>query len=143
MKKRFTFYVSGSGISPRADVVTNEEKAVAIEHALRHAASAAADRVTPRRVRESILLDASAPAFEDGYSMIEASRFAEAKAIWERAMRNGGARSAPLRFNLGAICEAMGDRRAAELHYNAARQLNPDEPRYAQEVKLFARRGSP
>ena len=50
------------------------------------------------------------------------------------------ARSAALRFNLAAVNEALGDRRAAELHYNAARQLAPAEPRYASELKLFMRR---
>ncbi len=141
MKHQSTFYASGSGVSARVDVVTEEERARAIEHAARHAASEAAARITPRRVRESIVLDESAPAFEEGFAMIEASRFAEAKAIWEGALRGGGVRSAALRFNLGAITEAMGDRRAAELHYNAAKQLAPGETRYATELKQFARRG--
>jgi tetratricopeptide (TPR) repeat protein len=141
MKHQSTFYSSGSGVSARVDVVTAEERARAIEHAARHAASEAADRITPRRVRESIVLDETSPAFEEGFAMIEASRFAEAKAIWEGALRGGGVRSAALRFNLGAITEAMGDRRAAELHYNAAKQLAPGEPRYAMELKQFARRG--
>jgi hypothetical protein len=141
MKPQSTFYASGSGVSSRVEAVTAEERAEALEHAARHAASEAADRITPRRVREAIVLDDTAPAFEEGFAMIEASRFAEAKAIWEGALRGGGARSAALRFNLGAITEAMGDRRAAELHYNAARQLAPGEPRYAAELKQFQRRG--
>lgn len=143
LKHQSTFYAGGSGVSPRVDAITQEETRVAVEHALRQAASDAADRITPRRVRESITLDDTAPAFEEGFAMIEASRFAEAKAIWEGAMRGGGARSAALRFNLGAILEAMGDRRAAALHYNAARQLAPDDARYANEVKRFAQRGRP
>jgi tetratricopeptide (TPR) repeat protein len=141
MKHQSTFYASGSGVSPRVDVVTAEERERALEHAARHAASEAADRITPRKVRESIVLDETAPAFEEGYAMIEASRLAEAKAIWEGALRRGGARSAALRFNLGAITEALGDRRAAELHYNAAKQLAPGETRYAAELRQFARRG--
>jgi tetratricopeptide (TPR) repeat protein len=141
MKHQSTFYASGSGVSARVDVATAEEREHALEHAARHAASEAADRITPRRVRESIVLDDTAPAFEEGFAMIEASRFAEAKAIWEGALRRGGARSAALRFNLGAITEALGDRRAAELHYNAAKQLAPAEARYAAELRQFARRG--
>ena len=131
-----------SGTSPRVEELTGEESARAIEHAVRNAASEAADRITPRRVRESIELDARGPAFEEGLAMIEAGRFAEARAIWERALRTD-ARSAPLRYNLGAVCEAMGDRRAAELHYGAARQLSPGEPRYTNELKMFVRRGRP
>jgi tetratricopeptide (TPR) repeat protein len=141
MKHQSTFYASGSGVSPRVEAVTAEDRERAIEHAAHHAASEAAERITPRRVRESIVLDETAPAFEEGFAMIEASRFPQAKAIWEAALRRGGARSAALRFNLGAITEAMGDRRAAELHYNAAKQLAPGEARYALELKQFARRG--
>jgi tetratricopeptide (TPR) repeat protein len=137
-----TFYVTGAGTSPRVETVSEEERERAIEHAVRNAASEAADRITPRRVRESIELDARAPAFEEGMAMIEAGRFAEARAIWERALRTD-ARSAPLRYNLGAVCEAMGDRRAAELHYDAARQIAPAEPRYTNELKMFMRRGKP
>lgn len=140
MKQQSTFYATGAGVSARVETVTAEEREQALEHAARHAASEAADRITPRHVRESIVLDDTAPAFEEGFAMIEASRFAEAKAIWERALRGGGARSAALRFNLGAICEALGDRSAAELHYNAAKQLAPGETRYAAELKQFARR---
>ncbi len=142
MSYRSTFHATGAATSPRADEVTEEERKAAIERAARHAASDAADRITPRRVREAIWLDEQAPAFEEGFAMIEASRLAEARKIWEEALRTGG-RSAPLRYNLGAVCEAMGDRRAAELHYNAARQLAPAEPRYTNEWKLFVRRGRP
>ncbi|HEY0159797.1 MAG TPA: DUF6340 family protein [Thermoanaerobaculia bacterium] len=142
MKYRSTFYATGAATSPRADAVTEEERKAAVERAARHAASDAADRITPRRVRESIWLDQQAPAFEEGFAMIEASRLAEARKIWEEALRTGG-RSAALRYNLGTVCEAMGDRRAAELHYNAARQLAPAEPRYTNEWKLFVRRGRP
>lgn len=142
MKYRSTFYATGAATSPRLDEVGEEERKAAIERAARHAASDAADRVKPRRVREAIWLDEQAPAFEEGFAMIEASRLAEARKIWEEALRTGG-RSAPLRYNLGAVCEAMGDRRAAELHYNAARQLAPAEPRYTNEWKLFVRRGRP
>jgi tetratricopeptide (TPR) repeat protein len=142
MSYRSTFHATGAATSPRANEVTDEERKAAIERAARHAASDAADRITPRRVREAIWLDEQAPAFEEGFAMIEASRLDEARKIWEEALRTGG-RSAPLRYNLGAVCEAMGDRRAAELHYNAARQLAPAEPRYTNEWKLFVRRGRP
>lgn len=140
MKYKSTFYVTGAGTSPRVGEVSEEERARAIEHAVRNAASEAADRITPRRVRETIELDARAPAFEEGMSMVEAGRLSDARSIWERALRTD-ARSAPLRYNLGAVCEALGDRRAAELHYDAARQLAPGEARYTNEWKMFVRRG--
>jgi tetratricopeptide (TPR) repeat protein len=135
-----TFFAKGEGTSRRLESVTDEERENAMADAARYAAIDATERITPRRVRESIALDASAPAFAEGMAMIEAGRFAEARAIWQRAMQTQ-ARSAALRFNLAAVSEAMGDRRAAELHYNAARQLAPAEVRYASELKLFAQRG--
>lgn len=134
-----TFFVKGEGTSARLAEVTDQERDNALHDAARYAAIDAAERITPRRVRESIALDETAPAFAEGMVMIEAGRIAEARAIWQKAMQTQ-ARSAALRFNLAAVAEALGDRRAAELHYNAARQLAPGEPRYASELKLFAKR---
>lgn len=134
-----TFFAKGEGTSPRVETVTEEEREKALQDAARYAAIDAAERITPRRVRESIALDETAPALAEGMAMIEAGRLAEARAIWQKAMQTQP-RSAALRFNLAAVAEAMGDRRSAELHYNAARQLAPTEQRYSSELKLFARR---
>lgn len=142
LKPRSTFFAKGEGTSPRMEAVSDEGRENALQDAARYAAIDAAERITPRRVRESISLDDTAPAFEEGMAMIHAARFGDARAIWQKAMQTQP-RSAALRFNLAAVCEAMGDRRAAEVHYNAARQLAPAEPRYANELKLFARRGLP
>lgn len=140
LKPMGTFFAKGEGTSPRMEALTDQERDNALRNAARYAAIDAAERITPRRVRESIALDESAPAFAEAMAMIDAQRFAEARAIWQKAMQTS-ARSAALRFNLGALSEAMGDRRAAEVHYNAARQLAPGEPRYTSELKLFTRRG--
>ncbi|MFL6244644.1 MAG: DUF6340 family protein [Thermoanaerobaculia bacterium] len=139
LKPVSTYFAKGEGTSRRLESVTDEERENALKDAARYAAIDAAERITPRRIRESIALDESAPAFAEGMAMIEAGRLEEARAIWQRAMQTN-ARSAALRFNLAAVNEALGDRRAAEVHYNAARQLAPAEPRYASELKLFARR---
>lgn len=134
-----TFYARGQGTSKRMETVTQEERDHTLADAAKFAAVDAAERITPRRVRESILLDDTAPAFAEGMALIEEDRLADARTVWLQAMQND-ARSAALRFNLGALSEAMGDRRAAELHYNAARQLAPKETRYANELKLFSQR---
>jgi hypothetical protein len=139
LKPVSTYFAKGEGTSRRSESVTDEERENALSDAARYAAIDAAERITPRRVRESIVLDESAPAFAEGMTLIEAGRLAEARALWQRAMQTE-ARSPALRFNLAAVNEALGDRRAAEVHYNAARQLAPTEPRYASELKLFARR---
>jgi tetratricopeptide (TPR) repeat protein len=142
LKPQSTFFAKGEGTSARLEAVTDEGRENALQDAARYAAIDAAERITPRRVRESIALDDTAPAFAEGMAMIEAGRIAEARTIWQKAMQKDP-RSAALRFNLAAVSEALGDRRAAEVHYTAARQLAPAEPRYASELKLFARRGLP
>lgn len=139
MKYRSTFYAKGTGTSPRAEQVGQQERSRALESAIRHLAIDAADRITPRRVRESIALEESAPAFDEGMALIDAGRFAEARALWETEL-NKAPRDAALHYNLGAVCEALRDRRAAEQHYQAARRLAPEVTRYATELRSFSRR---
>jgi tetratricopeptide (TPR) repeat protein len=139
MRPVSSFHVKGEGTSPRVAEVGDEERRIALEQAARYAAISAAERITPRRVRESIVLEENAPAFEEGKAMIDSGRLAEARAIWTKAVRTEPG-SAPLRYNLGAVCEALGDRMAAEQHYKAARALAPNEARYALELRLFQKR---
>jgi tetratricopeptide (TPR) repeat protein len=141
-RQRSSFYVKGDGTSPRVLELTDEERNVALEQAARYAAVDAAERITPRRVRESILLDDTAPAFDEGFARIDVGEYADARKIWERALA-GTPRSPALHFNLAAVCEALGDRKEAELHYVAARQLAPAEGRYVSELRSFLRRTKP
>jgi len=136
---RSSFAIKGAGASAHVAEVTDEERNDALQHATRYAADSAAEQITPRRIRESIALDETAPAFEEGMAMIAANRLADARRIWETAFR-ANPRSAPLHYNLAAISEALGDRKAAEQHYNAARQLEPKEARYSSELRSFLRR---
>ena len=138
-KKRSSFFVKGEGTSPRVVDLTDEEKNIALEQAAKYAAVDAAERITPRRVRESILLDETGPAFEEGYARIDVQEFQDAREIWEAELRRAP-RSAALHYNLGAVCEALGDQKAAEQHYTAARALAPQQERYASELRLFQRR---
>ena len=139
MKRLSTFYGKGEGTSPRVEEVTDEEREIAVLQATRYAAIDAAERITPRRVREIVLLDDTAPDFDAGMALIEAGRLAEARTSWERALRREP-RSAALHYNLAALCEALGDRKAADAHYVAAHQLVPKDDRYANELRLFQRR---
>src|SRR6185503_20419666 len=50
--KMVEFTVQGEGTSPRAERVTAEDRDIAEDQAARYAAIAAAERITPRRVRE-------------------------------------------------------------------------------------------
>ncbi|HYM59595.1 MAG TPA: tetratricopeptide repeat protein [Thermoanaerobaculia bacterium] len=141
-KRQTSFTVRGEGTSPRVvGSLTGEERGIALDQAARYAAISAAEGITPRLVRESIELDESAPAFIEGLSMIDASRNKEARAIWEAALRQHHD-SAPLYYNLGAICEALGDVPAASRYFEEAKRLSPKERRYGSELDLFRHRNS-
>lgn len=136
---RASLGIKGEAASKHVIELSDDEREHALLQATRFTAIDAAEKITPRRVRESISLEETAPAFDEGFSLIAAGRLADARALWESEMRKAP-RLAPLRFNLAAVCEALGDRPAAEQHYVAARQLAPHEQRYSAELKLFMRR---
>ena len=121
-KRLSSFFGRGEGTSSRVERLTDDERHGAVRQAARYAAIDAAERITPRRVREHIPLDESAPAFEEGMVLIEAGRIAEARAHWESELRRNP-RSAALHVNLAAVCEALGDAAAAKKHLHAARAL--------------------
>ncbi|HWS70479.1 MAG TPA: tetratricopeptide repeat protein, partial [Thermoanaerobaculia bacterium] len=141
-KRTMSFQVRGEGTSPRVMELTAEERNIALDQAARYAAIQAQEKITPRTVRESIELDDTAPSFDEGNSMITASRFDDARAIWEAALRRHHD-SAALQYNLGAVCEAMGDLRAARDYYQQALRLSPKEMRYRVELDLFRKRNGP
>jgi hypothetical protein len=138
-KKLFSYTARGEGTSPRSAALSEDEKDVAYEQASRFAAVSAAGAITPRIVRESIDLDENAPAFDEGFSMVRSERLDDARAIWQAAaIRHRD--SAPLYFDLGAVCEAMGELRAAGDYYEKAAKLSPKVRRYVTELHLFRRR---
>lgn len=122
MKRAATFYGRGEGSSSRVEVLAEEDHQNAVRQAARYAAIDAAERITPRRVREHIPLDESAPGFAEGLSLIESGRLREARIAWERALETHP-RDAALHANLAAVCEALGDAKAATLHTQTARKL--------------------
>jgi tetratricopeptide (TPR) repeat protein len=138
-KRLFSYRVRGVGTSPRSTMLTDDEKDVAYEQAARYAANVAAEEISPRNVRESIELDDTAPAFDDGMAMIEGGRLADARSIWESALRRHR-QSAALSFDLGALSEALGDVEGARRYFQAAVKLSPKDTRYRGELLLFQKR---
>lgn len=128
------FTVRGEGTSQRVSEAGDEERDVAMDQAARYAAIAAAEQITPRRVHDSIDLVEDAPSFEEGMSYIDSDHLDEARRVWQAALR-AHPRSAALHFDLGAVCEALGDFSAAEAHYATAARLQPDDSRYRRRAK--------
>ncbi|HYS55869.1 MAG TPA: hypothetical protein VER58_19075 [Thermoanaerobaculia bacterium] len=138
-KRLYSLTAHGEGTSPRGVSLSAEEKDVAYDQAARYTALSAAEMITPRVVRETVELDDSAPSFDEGMSMIRSDRLEDARAIWEIALRQHRD-SAPLYYNLGALCEAIGDVPAAHRYLQSAVRLLPNERRYRQELQLLQRR---
>src|SRR5512142_985697 len=90
--------VRGEGTSTRVEGALSEgERDTALEQAARFAAIAAAEEITPRRVRETIELVESAPEFARGMAEVDADNFDQARRLWEDAVtRHPG--SAALEF---------------------------------------------
>lgn len=131
------FTTRGEGTSPRVSALSDEERTIAYEQAARYTAVNAAQMIMPRTVRESIDLDESAPQFAEGLSMIHSDRVADARAVWEGALRTHPG-SAALHYDTGAVCEAMGDLAAARRHFDAAVRLAPHNRRYREELDRLA-----
>jgi hypothetical protein len=135
----FYFDVTGEGTSPRMTQLTDEERDIALMQAARYTAVNAAESITPRYVRESVDLDASAPRVEEASALIEANRLAETRTLWENELRHSPS-SPALHFNVAVISEALGDVSAARDHYREAERLAPSEPRYRLEFERFRKR---
>ncbi len=73
--------------------------------------------------------------------MINAERLRDARAIWESALRQHRD-SAPLQYDLGAVCEALGDYAAARRYFQSAVRLSPADRRYREELTLLQRRNA-
>lgn len=139
VKRVGAFTITAEGLSPKRPAIDAQLRTDALDSATRYAARKTAEAILPRRVHESIVLDETSPAFHEAMTFIDTSQPARARAVWEKAVP-ANPRSAALRYNLGAVCEAVGDLKAADEHYRAAVLLRPDETRYSVELKAFRRR---
>lgn len=138
-RRLFSFEVSGEGTSARVVEITDEDRGVALEQAARYAAIAASEAITPRKVKESVELDESAPSFDRGAAMIDGGRLQAARSLWEGELAHNDG-SAALHFNVAAVCEALEDVACARDHYGAAARIAPGDARYRTEFDLFRKR---
>lgn len=140
-RRLFSFDVRGEGTSPRVTEVTEEERKIAEEQAAHFAGVQAAEMVTPRRIKESIELDARVPELDRAMLLIDAGRLSAARNVWKRELERAP-ESAPLHYNVAAVSEAMGEVEVAREHYAAAVRLAPKERWYQLEARMFERRTS-
>lgn len=138
-KRTLSFAVRGEGTSPRVAELGDDERGIALDQATRYAALSASEGISPRRVRESIELDDTAPSFGEVLAMIHSERLGDARAILETALRQHP-ESAALHFDLAAVCEALGDLQGARDHYREAMRLSPKSQQYRTQLDLFKRR---
>lgn len=128
-----TFSVTQSARSATSDSPTTSLRDDAEERAIESAVADAVSQFSPRLVRERLALDKKAPLAPEGLKLVEAGDLAGTRRLWENALEaNSG--NAPLRYNLGAVCEALRDRRAARRYYEDAIRLDPAEPKYRQAL---------
>lgn len=136
---RISFRIKGVGTSTRTERITDDDREDALMHAARFAAIDATEKITPRRVRETILLDETAPGVDEAYALISNGNLTAARDLWLQELRRKPG-LASLHFNIAAVCEALGDAKNAEQNYAAAKRLAPKEKRYAVELRSFLRR---
>jgi tetratricopeptide (TPR) repeat protein len=103
------------------------------KRALEAAVVAGVAGFTPARVSEWILLDDEAPLAKEGIALYDKKDLAGARLLWEKGLATYP-KDARLRYNLGAVSEALNDPRAAREYYADALALAPGEARYRKAL---------
>ena len=133
------YRASGVGRSGRRDGWEESLRREAEEHALDAAVRHAVDEFTPRRVSEILPLEKEAPDAEAGIARIEAGDLRGAQRLWEGTLAKFPD-DPRLRYNLGAVSEALGNFRTAADYYEDAVRLAPGEVRYRDALSTLERR---
>ncbi len=109
----------------------NEVPAVA--EAMNDAADQIMGGFVPQAVVELVLLDETAPLVHEGVVKYDKSDYAGVRWLWENAAASSPD-SAPLLYNLGALCESLRDTEAAHVYYSKAIAIAPQVPRYRKAL---------
>lgn len=107
------------------DGLRREAEEDAVDAAVREAVK----EFTPRRVSEALPLEKDAPGATVGIARVEAEDLRGARRLWEETLKTSPD-DARLRYNLGAVSEALGDFKAAAAYYEDAIRLAPGESKY-------------
>ncbi len=134
-----SFGVVGTGETDPAASSGPTEAGQARVNALASAAEQAVDRFTPRRVSEYVSIDKDAPLGKEGGKLVSDKKLVEARQFWEEAL-DSHANSAPFLYNLGAVCDALGDTQSARKYFAEAIRLAPDESKYRRALSALEQR---
>jgi len=100
------------------------------------------DAVNRKRLRQPVPFDTAAPLATEGLAEIDAGRLPAARTLWEGALAANPS-AAGLRFNLAAVCEALGDLPAAKAGYEEALRLLPGDAKSTKALARLAAAASP
>jgi tetratricopeptide (TPR) repeat protein len=105
-------------------------------HALEAAVAEGVAAFTPSRVDEWLLLEDEAPLAKEGLALLDRKDVAGARLLWEKGLATHP-KDARLRYNLGAVSEALNDPHAAREYYEDALALAPAEARYRRALETL------
>jgi len=113
--------------------------------ALNEAMSDSADQIiggfAPQYYADLLLLDQDAPLIHEGQAKVDHFDYNGALSLWESALTTSP-NSAPLLYNLGAVCEALNDSKAARAYYSRAITIAPQVARYEQALAKLEERNA-
>lgn len=129
---------TGDGTSIKASSRYSYMTDDAVKDAVNTVALRVFDEFVPRRDRQTLVLEGSAPSFRQANDLIKQQRYADARTTWETTLASN-ASSAPLHLDLAEVDEVMGDSAEAKKHYEEAARLNPTET-YQKALAEFQKR---
>jgi len=110
------------------------DQSTALDDAMNDAADEIIGGFAPRQVGELVMLDPDAPLVREGMLKFDHRDYDGTLALWESALATTP-NSAPLLYNLGAVCEALHDLAAARAYYSRAIAIAPQVPRYRKAIE--------
>jgi tetratricopeptide (TPR) repeat protein len=133
------YEVTGRGRSYTSERSEAGQPPDAKKHALEAAVAEAVAGFTPTRVDEWVLLEDEAPLAKEGLALLDRKDVAGARHLWEKGLATFP-KDARLRYNLGAVSEALADFGSARTYYEDALALAPGEARYRRALDTLAGR---
>jgi sulfatase modifying factor 1 len=113
--------------------------------AVNEAMSDSADQIiggfAPQYYADLLPLDQDAPLVHEGQAKVGHLDYSGALALWESALTTSP-NSAPLLYNLGTVCEALNDPKAARAYYSRAITIAPQVARYEDALANLEKRSA-